>query len=206
MQRSSESVAALASALAKAQAELVNPDSATPTDQGPNLLPDRSSWSSFPLTTVKNRSTKTPVGVRQKLGGVTGMLAYGVQAKTYRYKDDSGNLAWREPSYYGLIELTNLGVFAQWFPQSGIVRVEHLSDGLPVKGAHVDIYRSNLDAKSRPQPAPCASGTTDQSGTLALSGSGPARRANVALWSVASRSATVISSTLPHTSIIWLDL
>ena len=54
------------------------------------------------------------------------MLAYGVQARTNKYQENGKEL-WREPTTYGLVELTNLGVFTQWFPESGLIRVNHLS-------------------------------------------------------------------------------
>ncbi len=74
---------------------------------------------------------------------LTGMLAYGVQARTNKYQENGKEL-WREPTTYGMVELTNLGVFSQWFPESGLIRVHHLSDGSPVKAAAIEIYQSKL--------------------------------------------------------------
>ncbi len=50
----------------------------------------------------------------------------------------------------------------------GLIRVHHLSDGLPVKAANIEIYQSKLAEKSRPQPVPCATGKTDDNGILVL--------------------------------------
>jgi uncharacterized protein YfaS (alpha-2-macroglobulin family) len=95
------------------------------------------------------------------------MLAYGVQARTNKYQENGKEL-WREPTTYGMVELTNLGVFTQWFPESGLIRVNHLTDGSPVQAATVEIYQSKLQAKSRPEPAPCATGKTDENGTFRI--------------------------------------
>ena len=80
------------------------------------------------------------------------MLAYGVQARTSSYQQN-GQEKWQEPKFYGLVQLTNLGVFAQWFPESGIIRVNHLDDGSPVV-ANVEIYQSQLNSESQSQPTP----------------------------------------------------
>ena len=65
-----------------------------------------------------------------------------------------------------MVQLTNLGVFAQWFPDSGMVRVHHLSDGAVVSDATVEIYQSKLEAKSQVQSQPCAIAQTDSTGTV----------------------------------------
>lgn len=146
--------------------DLVYVDSAYPYGEGKDLLPKPATWQSFPLPAqTKNQSTEVAIPLKEQLGGETGMLAYGVQAKTYQYLED-GRQTWREPSYYGLVQLTNLGVFAQWFPESGLVRVHQLSDGKGVGNAQIEVYESQLEAKSIGSPAPCATGTTDETGTL----------------------------------------
>ena len=94
------------------------------------------------------------------------MLAYGVQARTSSYQQN-GQEKWQEPKFYGLVQLTNLGVFAQWFPESGIIRVNHLDDGSPVV-ANVEIYQSQLNSESQSQPTPCATGKTDKNGLVSL--------------------------------------
>ncbi len=148
--------------------DLVYVDSAYPSGEGKDLLPDAASWQSFPIPPAeKNKTVEIPVPLKERLGGNTGLLAYGVQARTYEFEQE-GKTEWREPSFYGLVQLTNLGVFSQWFPESGLVRINHLDDGRPVGGAAVEVYKSQLEAKSRPTPRPCATGTTDGTGTLVL--------------------------------------
>ena len=149
--------------------DLVNTDSAYPRSDRPNLLPDASTWESFPITADKNEIADITVPLREQLGGDTGMLAYGVTARTTPY-EDNGEQRWRESDHYGLVQLTNLGVFAQWFPTSGQVRAHHLSDGSVVGNASVSIYRSYLYDENRPSgsPQPCAAGETDETGVLKL--------------------------------------
>ncbi|WP_448561359.1 alpha-2-macroglobulin family protein [Trichothermofontia sp.] len=154
-------------------ADLVYFDSAYPRDNGPGLLPDVSRWSRQAIANQpKNQTVNTPIDLRQQLGAIpggsdTGMLAYGIQARTNRYVED-GVEQWREPSFYGLVQLTNLGIFAQWFPESGLVWVHHLSDGQPVANAAVEIYRSRLSETDRRPVAACATGETDTTGMLVL--------------------------------------
>ncbi|HLO52244.1 MAG TPA: Ig-like domain-containing protein [Kamptonema sp.] len=148
--------------------DLVYTADAYPRGEGNDLLPNPSEWQTFPVPAKKNQSAEITVPLREKLGYATGMLAYGVQARTNIYSDEKGKQQWREPANYGLVQLTNLGVFAQWFPDSGLIRVHHLDDGSPASTA-IEIYESQLDAKSRPQPTPCATGKTDTNGTLLLS-------------------------------------
>ncbi|MEO0759390.1 MAG: Ig-like domain-containing protein [Cyanobacteria bacterium J06648_16] len=150
-------------------ADLVNTDSAYPRGNGTDLLPDHSTWSSFSVSSEKNKITDIPVPLREQLGGSTGMLAYGVTARTVPFSEEATE-RWREPSYYGLVQLTNLGVFAQWFPDSGQVRVHHLDDGAVASGATISVYRSYIYDENRPGgvPQPCATGTADEAGMLKL--------------------------------------
>ncbi len=133
-------------------------------DTGNGLLPKQADWKEFAVKGERNRSTEIPVPLRQQLGAETGMLAYGVQARTHRYQEN-GQAKWHEPIFTGLVQLTNLGVFSQWFPGSGLVRVHRLSDGAAVSEATIAIYRANPEAKAKPQPTPCATGKTDRTGT-----------------------------------------
>lgn len=132
-----------------------------------DLLPQPSDWQSFQVSGKKNQSVDIAVPLREKISAATGMLAYGVQARTNKYQENGKEL-WREPTTYGLVELTNLGVFTQWFPESGLIRVNHLIDGSPVKAAAVEIYQSKLQAKSPPEPVPCATGKTDDNGIFRI--------------------------------------
>ncbi len=147
--------------------DLVYVDQPYPREEGKNLLLPLEKWTKFGVENTKNQVKETSVNLREKLGGNTGLLAYGVTAKTTRYQQE-GQEKWQEPQYFGLVQLTNLGVFAQWFPESGLVRVHHLDDGSPAANVTVEIYESKLEAKSFPQPKPCATGTTDAKGVLAL--------------------------------------
>ncbi len=155
----------------KAAYKLVDPtdlvyfNSAYPQGDNHDLLPKPTEWQSFKISAKKNQQVDVTVPLRQKLGTSTGMLAYGVQARTNTYQENGKEL-WREPTTYGIVQLTNLGVFTQWFPDSGLIRVHHLADGTPVKAAAIAIYKSQLEAKTRPQPVPCASGKTDENGTF----------------------------------------
>ncbi len=150
-------------------ADLVYNDSAYPREGGGSLLPEPSAWKNASVKGQQNQATNITVPLQQQLGKATGMLAYGVQARTNSYQEGNQQ-RWREPTLYGVVQLTDLGVFAQWFPTSGLVRVNRLSDGAAVENATVQIYESKLDAKSQPQPTPCATGKTDQTGALTLSG------------------------------------
>ncbi len=146
--------------------DLVYTESAYPLNNRKTLLPPPEQWKKSPVSGEKNQITEVAVPLREQLGSETGMLAYGVQARTRVYEQNSQQ-KWQEPTFYGLAQLTNLGVFAQWFPKSGIIRVNHLDDGSPVV-ADVEIYQSQLNAKSQPKPTACATGTTDENGLLIL--------------------------------------
>jgi len=142
--------------------DLVYWDSAYPDNSGIGLLPAESDWPSVLVNAKKNEVLTTHVALQDKLSGATGMLAYGARAVT--------NQTPQQPvqQYYGLVQLTNLGVFAQWFPTQGLVRVQHLSDGSRVAGATVEIYPSKLYVTSHPPRSACATGTTDATGTFWL--------------------------------------
>jgi len=142
--------------------DLVYRDSAYPDSSGAGLLPTQANWPRVTVSARKNEVITTVVPLRDKLGGATGMLAYGARAITNQTEQQPAQ------EYYGLVQLTNLGVFAQWFPTQGLVRVQHLSDGSRVAGAAVDIYPSKLYAASQPPVSACASGTTDATGTFWL--------------------------------------
>ncbi|MBD2298449.1 alpha-2-macroglobulin [Nostoc sp. FACHB-190] len=147
--------------------DLVYFNSASPKGNDNELLPQLNSWQSFKVNFKKNQLVDVNVPLREKLGSPTGMLAYGVQARTNKYQDNGKEL-WREPVTYGLVQLTNLGVFSQWFPDSGLIRVHHLSDGSPAKNAAIEVYPSKLEEKYPSNAVPCATGTTDENGTFRL--------------------------------------
>jgi uncharacterized protein YfaS (alpha-2-macroglobulin family) len=146
---------------------IVKPTDLVYTNTANDLLPEPTKWQDFKISSKKNKSLTINVPLKEKLGNRQGMLAYGVQARTHKYQED-GKQLWKEPITYGMVQLTNLGVFSQWFPQLGLIRVHHLSDGSPVKAANIEIYQSKLAEKSRPQPIPCATGKTDEKGILII--------------------------------------
>lgn len=123
-----------------------------------SLLP--SNAASWPLHAIAgaqpNRQSIVRVPLRALLGGSSGALVFGVSASPQGYAMSSS----------GIVSLTNLGVFAQIFPSRAIVRVEHISDGSPVAGAAISLYR----AGNAPSRTPCAHSVTDVSGTAQIAG------------------------------------
>lgn len=123
-------------------------------------LPAPSTWGKQTIAGARrNVQSVIRVPLQQQLGGPYGALAYGFLTPL-----DSNN----SPSYYGIAQLTNLGVFAQWFPGRGTVLVQHLNDGAPVGGATVTVYRVNSSSSTPPQR--CAQGTTDAAGEYDVTG------------------------------------
>ena len=122
---------------------------------------DDEKWPSAAAPATANVETTTRIPLAAKFGGPTGLLAFGV-ASTYR-------LPGVDPTtrrITGAVMVTNVGVFAQWFPTGGFVRAHHLSDGSPIANAKVDIYESKPASGS---VETCATGSTDATGTLVLS-------------------------------------
>lgn len=150
--------------------DLIYTNTAYPQGNGNDLLPNPGGWQTTKVQLKKDEAVETTIPLQKLLGGSTGMVAYGIQARTNAYQEE-GKQKFREPSYYGIVQLTNLGVFAQWFPESGLVRVHQLADGTPVANAEIQIYPSQLDAKGRSNPSPCATGKTDAAGMLILTNS-----------------------------------
>lgn len=135
-----------------------------------SLLPAAAGWPSHPVQALPNAAADTVLPLRAQLGGRTGTLAYGFTARTTLRRNDAGQLVWQEPKFVGAVSLTNLGVFTQWFPSGGQVRVAHLSDGSPVAHASVQIYESVTDDsdKANASQTPCASGVTSANGVWVL--------------------------------------
>ena len=149
--------------------DLVYTDTAYPRKGRKNLLLSQKTWSSYRVEESDNQVVTNSVNLPKRLGKETGLLAYGVQARTNSYIQ-KGQKKWNEPEFYGLVQLTNLGVFAQWFPESGFIRVHHLEDGSVAAGATIEIYQSQLDAETFPTPKACATGITNEAGILQLNG------------------------------------
>ncbi|MGA2392221.1 MAG: Ig-like domain-containing protein [Candidatus Lustribacter sp.] len=115
----------------------------------------------IPLATAGPANAERTIGIplREQLGGPAGVLAYTV-----------GSTIPKSATYTGLVQLTDLGAFAQWFPDSGFVRLDHLSDGTPDAGAQVAIYRSQTADKTKSDAPPCASAQTGADGIARFSG------------------------------------
>jgi uncharacterized protein YfaS (alpha-2-macroglobulin family) len=145
------------------------------------LLPEPAGWSAVTAPAQLDRSVETPLSLRQKLGGPTGLLAYGITAKTYQTTDQNGKLVWQEPQFFGTVQLTDIGLFAQWFPGMGVVRASHLSDGTPLAHASIAIYASAAGSGQKNLPTtPCATGLTGADGRLTLDGAAFAACASTA--------------------------
>jgi alpha-2-macroglobulin len=114
-------------------------------------------WSELAAAGAVNEPSHFGVPLRQLLEGRTGVLAYGVR----------GYVGGTQPNKEidGAVQLTNLGIFAQWFPESGMVHVNHLSDGSPAAGAHVEIWPSRLDDTGRSTATACATAIAGANGT-----------------------------------------
>ena len=117
----------------------------------------------IPLATAGAPNVERTLGIplRDQLGGPAGVLAYTVASSVPK-----------GTTYTGLVQLTNLGVFAQWFPDSGFVRVDRLSDGSPAGGVQVAIYRSQTSDKTKGDAIPCATGQTGADGIARFDGDG----------------------------------
>src|SRR4029077_11573858 len=122
------------------------------TIEGSGLLPDKSAWKPQALRLKRNQPADVTLPLRDLIGATTGMLLYGAYADV----GPTGNGS----TYFGAVQLTDLGVFAQWFPSGGLVLAHHLSDGSPAVGARVEIYPSKLGPAVRYPTAPCAVATT----------------------------------------------
>ncbi|HET9030977.1 MAG TPA: Ig-like domain-containing protein, partial [Candidatus Aquilonibacter sp.] len=117
----------------------------------------------WPLQTIDgaktNEQSVVRVKVQDRLHGDYGTLAYGFWSPV---------LGSQSSALTGTVQLTNLGVFAQFFPASARIMVEHLDDGSNVGGASVTVYR--MPGQDGSAPAQCAQGTTGADGSLAFSG------------------------------------
>jgi len=159
------------------------------------LLPPQSGWATIGAASGTNQPDAQRIPIRKHLGGSTGLLAYGITAKTNDVIADSGGTDVARASFMGAAELTNIGVFAQWFPDSGLVRTQHLSDGTPIAGVRITIYPSYANSKERGSAQSCANGTTDANGLLELRGSAFVRCANASKPSDRASNLLVIAST-----------
>jgi len=149
----------------KPQDAVLYPD-ATGEGRG-DMLPLSGVWPPFDARAPKNVQRTLEIPLRAKLGAPGGALAYGVYANLPR--TDQPFIA------AGVVQLTDLGVFARWFPDGGNVFVNRIADGTPAAGASVDVYVSQADNESKSPPSACASGTTDAHGVARFGGAAFAR-------------------------------
>jgi len=132
-----------------------------------DVLGDATQWPRFDAYGPVNVERTIEIPLRAKLGAPAGALGYGVRAKLPQNREAF--------VASGVVLLTDLGVFAQWFPDGGSVRVHHIANGTPVGGAHVDVYPSQADNETKTAPVVCASATTDATGVARFGGAGFAR-------------------------------
>ena len=140
---------------------VLHPDPSGDPDKG-DVLPASASWPAFAVSAAKNAERTIAVPLRAKLGALSGALAYGVAAPSAPQPFVAS----------GVVQLTNLGVFAQFFPAGGTVRVNRISDGTPVGGARVEVYRSQADVETKGLVATCGTATTDATGAAIFGGAG----------------------------------
>jgi uncharacterized protein YfaS (alpha-2-macroglobulin family) len=120
------------------------------------LVRDEKNWKPVAIANAKTNVQSTiRIPIAQRVGAPTGALAYGVSADLGRHHARS----------YGLVQITNLGIFAQIFPNRALAWVQRLSDGAPVAGARVAFYRLNPASS-----LPCATASTDAAGAASVSG------------------------------------
>jgi alpha-2-macroglobulin len=154
--------------------DLINVDAnGFSSNGGSFFLPKPETWEHFKLPNPKlNQTQELAIPLQEKLGDTPGLLAYGITAHTDRHLEKNQKKR-RDSTQYGLVQSTNLGIFAQRFPKSGFVRVHHLSDGSAVQAATIEVYPSftntnSSDQKRQKVDRPCATGITDQTGTFTL--------------------------------------
>ncbi|MBV8246349.1 MAG: alpha-2-macroglobulin family protein [Candidatus Eremiobacteraeota bacterium] len=151
-----------------APVDLLAFDEPDPSNAGNPLLPPLDRWPAHVLPARPDVQQPYRAPLQAALGAPAGVLAYGLSAETNPY-DNSGARAYRVATYSGIVSLSDLGIFTQWFPSSGEIRVQRLSTGEPVPGAQISVYRSQLEQAHATLTQPCAGGATDAQGALVLS-------------------------------------
>ena len=125
-----------------------------------DVLPAAPEWPAFDARAPRDVERTFEIPLRAKLGAPRGALAYGVRAPLQR----------EEPFVAtGIVQLTDLGAFAQYFPDTARVVVDRIADGTPVGGARVEIYHSQADADTKSAPTACAVATTGADGVATFS-------------------------------------
>jgi len=102
-----------------------------------------------------------------------GVVAYTFRSPQVKYYDNP-------ITFNGLILRTNIGIYASFLPTGGIIKLNQLTDGLPIGEAKVRIYREDdlpqlekiwdlITNTYIEKITPCFEGTTDSDGMLTLS-------------------------------------
>ena len=108
-------------------------------------------------------------------GGNYGVVAYNFRSPKVQCFD-------QPIQFNGLILRTNLGIYTQFHPSNGIIKINQLTDGRPVPGTKITIYREDdlprldklwdrISSSEIQRIEPCFQGMTDNNGLLNLSGS-----------------------------------
>jgi len=105
-------------------------------------------------------------------GGEYGALAYSIESPDIQCHP-------KPFTYNGLLLRTNLGIYTQFYPTTGMIKINQLTDGQSVADARVKVYMTdNLPPINQISQLisnsfiddlePCFSGVTDESGMLTL--------------------------------------
>ncbi|MBV9439415.1 MAG: alpha-2-macroglobulin family protein, partial [Candidatus Eremiobacteraeota bacterium] len=140
---------------------VLHPDVSGAPDRG-DVLPPPSSWPAFDVRGPRNVERTIEVPLRERLRAPAGVLAYGLGAQLRRGEDPFVAA--------GVVQLTDLGTFVQWFPDGGSVRVHRIADGTPVAGAQVEVYPSQAQSEAKTAPVRCATATTGTDGVATFAG------------------------------------
>jgi uncharacterized protein YfaS (alpha-2-macroglobulin family) len=103
-------------------------------------------------------------------------------AVAYRFTSPQVECYYEPIRFNGLILRTNIGIFTQFHPTGGIVKLNQLTDGKPIDNARVKLYREDdlprlekiwdlITDKNINRISPCYEGKTDEKGMLILSAS-----------------------------------
>ena len=110
------------------------------------LIGASASWPQVQAPAKRNETVVTPVALRDKLGGSTGLFAYGVYGVTGSYVDGNGKTQASGTQATGAVQVTGIGLSVSQFPGTLIVHAAQLSDGAPIPGARIEVYPSLRDA------------------------------------------------------------
>ncbi|MBN2364683.1 MAG: hypothetical protein EH225_00910, partial [Calditrichaeota bacterium] len=100
-------------------------------------------------------------------------------AVAYSFKSPVVECYEKPIEFNGLLLRTNLGIFTQFHPTAGIIKVNQLTDGLPVAGTKIRLYREDdlprldkardlMSETGPPKIQACFEGVTDENGLLVM--------------------------------------